>query len=49
MIDTIIHFFTTQLPEAIVFVAQSRWTPIQELSPIMVGVLIQMAIILLII
>lgn len=49
MMDTIIQFFTTQVPAGIIFVAQSRWTPIQELSPIMVGVLIQALLILLIV
>jgi len=49
MMDTIIQFFTTQVPAAAIFVAQSRWIPIQEFSPIMVWVLIQMIIIFLII
>jgi len=45
MIDTLINFFTIQVPAGIVFVIQSRWAPIQELSPIMIGVLIQIALV----
>jgi F0F1-type ATP synthase membrane subunit a len=47
--DRIRQFLTEQLPAWIVFIRQSRWEPIAQASPLMVGVIVQWLIILAII
>ncbi len=44
--DMITQFFTEQLPSWLLFIRQSRWTPIQQLSPLMIGILLQLIVIL---
>lgn len=49
MLDTISYFITTQIPQALLFVWESRWTQRQNMSPLMWGIVIQVILIILII
>ena len=49
MLDTISYFITTQIPQGLLFVRESRWTQRQSMSPLMWGIFVQVCFILLII